>query len=160
VKYLSNRLSRHHIHHTGLALTATLLLATCGCAPKPSGPETCPVTGVVTLDGQPVEDADITFHASSPDAKFAGGYAVTDAEGSYAAAIFVDGGRATQEGLPPGEYAVAIVKLESVPGDANLTAPPRNVLPAKYDSQKTSGLSIAVSAEGPNRHDFSLQKSP
>ncbi|MEO2046842.1 MAG: carboxypeptidase-like regulatory domain-containing protein [Pirellulales bacterium] len=130
----------------------------CGCAPEVSGPETFSTVGVVTLDGSPVGNADITFHPSSGESEIGGGYAITDEDGSYRATIFVDGGKSTKPGLPAGDYDVDVVKLEQVAGDASLSKPPRNILPARYGFTKSSELKVTVSAEGENQFDFHLSQ--
>jgi len=132
--------------------------ATCGCAPKPAGPETFPVSGIVTLDGTPVAGADLTFYPVSKDVATGGGHARTGDDGSYEASIYVDGGKSTKPGLPAGEYSVVISKLEQVAGPASLSKPPRNVLPAKYDAANSSGLKATVKSEDENPNDFRLVK--
>lgn len=135
-----------------------LIGATCSCAPKVTGPETYPATGIVTLDGTPVEGADITFIPSSSKSVIGGGSAVTNDDGYYEATIFVDGGKSTKLGLPAGEYYVEVVKLEHVDGDASLSKPPRNVLPARYGSVKSSELKVTVKSAAENQNDFHLKR--
>ena len=68
------------------------------------------VTGVVTVDGSPVEGATVTFY--NQDSNGPGGSGVTDAAGAYVltSSISTEGGR----GVPPGNYKVTIVKREKV----------------------------------------------
>jgi len=114
------------------------------------------LTGTVTLDGTPVAGADVTFLPSSRDSAIVGGNAFTNDDGSYEATIFVDGGKTTKRGLPAGEYHVEVMKLEQATGNASLSKPPRNVLPSRYGSVQSSGLTVTVSYEGENQHDFHL----
>ena len=137
--------------------TVCWLGAACGCGPNAGGPKTFPLAGIVTLDGTPVADADITFLSSSGESAIAGGNAFTHDDGSYVATIFVDGGKNTVQGLPAGEYNVELVKLEHASGNASLSKPPRNVLPARYGSIQSSGLTVTVNSEGKNQHDFHLR---
>jgi hypothetical protein len=133
-------------------------VAACGCAPTTTGPDTFPTTGIVTLDGTPVAGADLSFYPSSGSSRIGGGYAVTNDDGSYEAAIFVEGGKSTKLGLPAGEYNVEVVKLEHVDGDASLSKPPHNILPVQYGSVKTSALKATVQPKSTNRNDYHLQK--
>ncbi len=63
---------------------------------------------VVTLDGQPIEGAAVTFYSDSGD----GGSGITDATG----ACSVTSGNATKAdaGVKPGSYKVTVVKRETV----------------------------------------------
>ena len=61
-----------------LSVWAVLLLVLCGCGS--SGPEIVPVRGRVTLDGRPLENADVVFQAGGANRPSSGR---TDADGSY-----------------------------------------------------------------------------
>ena len=131
---------------------------TCGCAPEPAGPETFPASGIVTLEGAPVADAELTFYPVSKDNGTGGGHARTGEDGAYEVSIYVDGGRATKPGLPAGKYSVVISKLETAAGPPSLYKPPRNVLPAKYGAANSSKLKATVESKDENRNDFRLVK--
>ncbi|GIW99923.1 MAG: hypothetical protein KatS3mg111_3256 [Pirellulaceae bacterium] len=73
---------------------------------------TVPVSGVVTLDGKPLEGATVTFVPQSPGARTAS--ALTGSDGRFVLTT-VKGG----DGAVPGTYAVTIKKV--VPGQQ--TAP-------------------------------------
>ncbi len=149
-------------------LAGCMSVAIAGCGD--SKPATFPVTGVVTLDGKPVADAQITFVGEPPENSAA---TVTDAEGKYALATFSAG-----DGARPGHYKIMVTKYakgEEVspygapPEDAapveqtpeaisaaysqGYTGPPKagwkapkqsNDLPMKYASVATSGLQYTV----------------
>lgn len=142
---------------------AVLVLAGCG----ESGPPTATVTGTVLLDGDPVEGATVTFMGPGASRVAAG---VTDAQGKFS--LMMDG----KEGAAIGDNQVAVSKIEkgsapTVPttgedGPPDLTKGPppitdefigKNLLPQKYQSPATSGLSFPVK-EGTNDFKIELTK--
>lgn len=141
------------------------LLAT-GCAPpEVERPDTTGVTGTVTLNGEPVEAATVTFVADGEGQDAIGR---TDANGKYTLTTF--GG---SDGAIAGEYKVKIAKYTDMAADTtsgeagedgeggyiepneNDTGEQENVLPAKYADEKTSELTASVSA-GATSFDFDL----
>jgi hypothetical protein len=86
-----------------LALIAVLV----GCGAKP-----VPVTGVVRLDGAPVEGATVTFITADGNLSAAG---QTDADGNFSLST---GG---QPGAFPGDYQVVVVKTPKVEGGENMS---------------------------------------
>lgn len=135
-----------------------LILIPCavGCGAKPEGPETYPVTGVVTLKGAPVDGAVLQFTPSSPDAGIAGAQVMTKPDGTFEAKINLDMGKTTKTGLPPGDYKVAITKFQVAPGQSAPNIPPKNILPPEYATIESTPLTATVKAEGENRLEFSL----
>lgn len=129
-----------------------------GCNATSDAPATFPVTGVVTLDGQPVAGADVSFLPAAGDAEAAPAQAVTDDAGRFEVATLFDQGRTSQPGMRPGSYAVQITKIERPPPAAGLSQAPKNVLPRKYASTATSGLNATVTADGENEFAFALTK--
>jgi hypothetical protein len=124
-----------------IVLSALLLLLTSGCGS--SGPEFVPVTGVVTLDGQPVAEAGVLF---TPVEGGRPGRAGTDSQGQFVISTFKTG-----DGLLVGKYAVTVAKVETaaVPLVDGLPTPSARagqkwLLPKKYAATKTSGLSVEV----------------
>ena len=91
-----------------LIVLLTALLLT-GCGPK--GLQTYYVEGIVTLDGEPVEGAQVLFlpMEQTPDSKTASG--LTDASGKYT--LTADGGL-PGKGAVDGEYRVTVKKVEIV----------------------------------------------
>lgn len=141
------------------ALVAGLLLGA-GCGGNDDGrPRRYPLTGVVTLGGEPVEGATVMFVAVDGKGGAAGR---TDAQGRYAATTFNPG-----DGAVPGEYLVTVSKYEmpsefpdeaeDSPGqDQEHLPPPTNLVPAKYADVQTSGLTVSV-VEGKNSFDIALE---
>jgi hypothetical protein len=138
-------------------LSALAIVA--GCDSSTKGPQTYPVTGQVTLDGQPVAAADVAFlpSPSTPDAVPA--QAVTDENGRFEVVSLFDQGRTSQAGMTAGTYGVQVTQLKPPPSNAGLSQAPRNMLPQKYASPATSGLSATVVPDGENQFIFELGNS-
>lgn len=122
------------------------VIAGCG---GDSGPEGVPVSGVVTLNGEPLEGADINFlHEKHPVGM------ITGKEGKYRIPIPV----------VPGEYKVTISKLKglenipeglaigTVPGDKNHP----ETLPPHYSNPQLTKLKFTVPEQGTEFANFDL----
>ena len=106
--------------------------------------QTVAVGGVITLDGEPVAGATLTFAPRGSGGKAA--TARTDGNGSYSLTTF-----ASADGAAPGTYAVVIaLKKIGLDGRAEW------IVPRKYSSQETSGLMVEVARQGPNEFHFDL----
>jgi hypothetical protein len=116
-----------------------LLTVTSGCGGVDQ-PKLNPVRGKVTLDGQPLANAIVSF---IPDKGPPSG-AITNSEGKYEMR-FKSGG----QGAVTGVHAVTI----STDMDGN-GSPGAEKVPQQYN--KTSMLSAEVK-NGPNEHNFELQ---
>jgi hypothetical protein len=139
--------------------TAVLLSLTAGCGPSlPEGAKpTKPVTVTVTYKGAPLEGATITFiNAEAP------AYGRTDASGVAKMKTYVEG-----DGAIFGSHKVTINKSETTGGDqAPLESPEynpdapsariTNLIPVKYSSPATSGLTFEVSDSSPAEVKFDL----
>jgi hypothetical protein len=123
-------------------LPCMLLVAFAGCGGKPAT-----VSGVVTLDGKPLERGSVGFTPISGGMRAAG---VIDGEGRYTLSTNRD------MGLEIGEYAVTVVSRE--PGPENAQGPPMPgpyITPQHYAVESTSGLKFNV-AGGSNTIDIAL----
>jgi len=90
--------------HLMLPLAAAfLLLPIIGCGDSNKGPRTVPASGVLTLDGEPVEGATVVFLQQDQGQHYARGY--TDAEGKFSLDAFE-----YKTGAVPGDYMVSIQK--------------------------------------------------
>ncbi len=127
-----------------------------GCGAKSDGPETYPVTGVVTLKGAPVDGAVLQFTPTSPDAGIAGAQVMTNPDGAFEVKINLEMGKTTKTGLPPGDYKVAVTKLQMAPGQTAPNIPPKNVLPPEYATIESTPLTATVKPEAENRFEFPL----
>jgi hypothetical protein len=128
-----------------LAVLAVGFFAGCG----PSYPETVPVNGVVTLDGQPVEGAAVLLMSQVPGSGNAA-RAVTKADGTFTLTTFKD-----DDGARPGSYKAIVKKTDlKNQGAANealvessLGAKPVQaveLLPEKYGTLQTTPFDVEV----------------
>ena len=144
-----------------------------GCADKGADVGTTAVTGTVTLDGQPVEGASVSFSPKSADGRAAAGK--TDASGHFALTTIAAG-----DGAMPGSYGVTVTKTSggkpamTGPPDASATPEERaaymasvqemqkapreitDLLPVKYKTVADSGLTAEVKKGGKNEFTFEL----
>lgn len=123
-----------------------ILLALCfiasfaGCAPKVT---TLPISGKVTLDGQPLETGDLIFIHSDPQFGQEPGKITA---GSYTANVH------------PGTNKVEIRATRAVPGKFGpMGTEPllEDIIPAKYNSATT--LSVDVTKDKKDGYDFALE---
>lgn len=111
---------------------------------KPSrGVDTVPVSGEVFFEGQKAFGAFVTLHpiegTSLPNDVRPGGYVQPDGQVKFSTFE-------SQDGVPPGEYLVA-VRWNKLVKNGDEAAPGPNVLPERYLLPTTSGLKIKVAAE-------------
>jgi hypothetical protein len=147
------RFIQQHLRCYRKSLAAVVVLIFGGCTGA-EGPDTVAVTGTVTVNGSPLEGASVTFHPIEGSENVLASQAVTDAAGRFRLATHVGGGR-FKDGIVPGKYSVVVTKLDTAAISSTL-APPKNLLPEKYDSPTTSGLSAEVSADKENDFKFSI----
>lgn len=147
--------------------TALYLLLSClfltGCSDGKIATEK--VTGIITLDGQPLEGATVNF---SPKTAGQGSpsYGVTDAKGEYKLQTLLGNPDA---GTTPGEYVVTVIKLEksNTPppaldgpsGPPPKVTKPKSLIPELYGAGKTTPFSATVKS-GANECNFELQSKP
>jgi hypothetical protein len=128
----------------GLALVgAALALSACA----PDGPDLGTVSGLVTLDGEPLPEATVIFQ---PTGEGSPSQAVTDAEGGYE--LIYGSGRM---GALPGEHLIMVTTYQRISeADGGGTIPEK--VPAKYN--ESSELRKTVE-EGSNDIDLPLTSS-
>jgi hypothetical protein len=124
-----------------LLLTSIALVFMSGCS---NGPEKGYVTGKVTFKGSTLSSGTITFVPEEGGIPMA--YAEIQPDGSYVAATQQFG-----KGVPVGTQRIMIIAVK----DRGNEAPVEVILPAKYSSDKQSGL-IAQINKGKNVIDFNL----
>ena len=163
-----------------LLLTACILGLASGCSRGRQYPPTHSVSGVVTVEGQPVADAIVSF---LPDDGQNPANGSTDASGRYELTSFTRG-----DGAMEGSFRVTIVKYEKEGEDkpavsvekpaveeaesgetgnegyvpagmvvSQYDTGPKNLLPKQYADQQKTPLAAAVRA-GDNSIDFDLSK--
>ena len=119
-------------------LLVPILIAGCG----PGGPTIAPVSGVVTLDGKPVEGAAVGFVAVG-DGPVANG--TTDAEGRYTLTCL------NQSGAVVGDYKVVVSKMidHAIRPDSTIAPGGSKIqwfTPPKYAKIGTTDLKATVKA--------------
>jgi hypothetical protein len=136
-------------HVANLWLLACLFSAVPGCGPNTSHlPKTVPASGVVTLDGKPVDGAQVVIVPAGQGTT--GATAVTDANGQFSLRAYPE-----KDGAIPGEYKVQVSKTIQV----MLTGPKGSLdggdpvrfdyaVPGKYTDAKKSGLSVNIPDTG------------
>jgi hypothetical protein len=159
------REARHYPPRPGrpfrLAGLAMVLLTAAGCASKYTP---VPVSGVVTLDGQPVSKATVYFYAVGDEKEGRPAQGATDENGEFRLSTL-----GKEDGALPGEYKVVVHKY--VPTQPNLKIPDfpntpegkserddfiyrnfeakgiqpfKNALPDKYGDSNTTPLTCKV----------------
>jgi len=122
------------------------MLAVVGCGTK--GPTPVPVSGTVTLDGQPMAKAAVMF---VPQSSGLPAHGLTDEEGRFAIGTLKKG-----DGALEGKYQVTVI-LNEVQGfiadaknkDVSGGIAPGGlktkwIVPQRYSDTKTSGLAVEV----------------
>jgi len=120
-----------------------------GCGSRGSRlPKTVPASGVVTLDGKPVDGAQVVLVPAAEGTT--GAFGTTNASGRFSLRAYDE-----KDGAIPGDYKVQVSKTVEV----KLTAPKGSVdggdpvrfehgVPAKYTGVKTSGLTVTIPDAG------------
>jgi len=155
------------------AVLGAAALVTCtGCYFKPSRPPTYRVTGTVTMKGKPLADARVVFVPVDGATGRESAAGIADANGKYSLTTYVAG-----DGAQPGEYGVKVGLYEikkptkeeqqahmrtleeeqkmAFPDSDKPIPPAKNLLPKKYESEQTSGISHTVSKR-PTVKDINL----
>jgi hypothetical protein len=136
------------MHHTAtrLVLAGLFLVATCGCGG--SQVKTVPVSGAVTLDGQPLAGATITFQPVDGQTIAPGSHGKTDAKGQYQLQVTVT----RQAGAVPGKHRVRISSARTTTSD-DAVLPVEDRVPARYrDGSET----FEVPTQGTDKADFRM----
>jgi hypothetical protein len=137
-------------------LLTIFLLSAPGCGPDTSHlPKTVPASGIVTLDGKPVEGAQVVLVPAGDGAH--GAFGTTDASGSFSLRAFEQ-----KDGAVPGEYKVQVsktveVKLKGPPVDGGDPVRFDYGVPAKYTGAQTSGLTVTIPDAGIKDIKFELR---
>jgi hypothetical protein len=119
-------------------------------------PKTVPASGVVTLDGKPLDGAQVILVPDGPAAT--GAFGTTDSSGRFSLRAYDE-----KEGAIPGSYKVQVsktieVKLEGPAGSLDGGDPVRfdYAVPAKYTGAQTSGLTATIPDAGTTDLRFEL----
>ncbi len=137
---------------TRLYLASLLLVALpafMGCAGgSAEGPRTVKASGVVTLDGVPVEKAQVVF---IDDANQYPAFSPTDAQGKFSLRLSED-----KMGAVPGPYKVQVTKTLLETGNGAEVSIIHG-LPEKYSKFPTSGLTFTIPDSGTSDIKLELQ---
>jgi hypothetical protein len=129
-------------------MPACLLIASGGCGPR--GPAVYPVSGTLTISGQPAANVQVVFMPVDPSHQVAIGR--SDANGLYA----LTWGSTNRNGAEQGRYKVVLNQLEtetdsettdkySAVGNRRPPKPPVAQFPAEYSAADTSPKEVEVS---------------
>jgi hypothetical protein len=133
-----------------LLWTASVLLP--GCGPTENLPECAPVTGKVTIGGQPLASAMVTFH---PEGEGNKGQASTEVDGTYVLNTYD-----VKDGAVVGKHTVTVERylppMPTQPGGKIPTA--RSTVPKKYNTPETSPLKVEVKKGEKNVIDLPLDE--
>lgn len=128
------------------AWVGVLFVFVIGCGGD--GPATYPVTGKITIKGQPAKDIRLTFSPVDPKGEAATG--VVAADGTYTLSTGIQG----KPGAMPGKYKVVIVAdLSKVDMSAAYSGakgppkPPESPAPKEYENAQTSPKEVEVQAQ-------------
>ncbi len=134
-----------HGRRTALFCLLALLAAPwTGCGGGGDHPPLGQVSGLVTLNGQPLADADVTFQPEGPGRASIG---TTDSEGRYELIYLND-----VHGALIGPSRVMITTARSGADDGSSPAVPEK-LPPRYHEQSTERVEVVA---GKNTFDFDL----
>ena len=116
------------------------VVALAGCAGE-GGPATVNASGVVTLDGKPVEKAQVVFISDGGTNPTS---AMTDAQGNFSLSY-----NGEKKGAIPGNYKAQVSKtIMETKGEGGTEIKLTQGLPAKYANIVTSGLTFEVPQKG------------
>jgi hypothetical protein len=161
----------------GAEFAICAVLAIAGCGDSSGLARRYAVSGTVTYNGKPVEKGTISFAPADANGRAAGG---TITDGQYSLTTQDPG-----DGALPGKYRVAVLSKETDPSAVDLkikkpregpqteaekkamaiyfpqkvaaraAAKAKSLIPAKYSSPQSSGLTFEVKEQS-NRADFPL----
>lgn len=116
-----------------------------------------PVTGTVTLDGEPAEGVSVTFFPADGTSGN-GGYGTTGSDGTFTLS-----NQMSSPGVPEGNYVVLFNKMRTsdgqpIPEDAMAAdVGATNVLPPVYNNPENTPFRVIVSSSGANMETYELK---
>lgn len=162
---------RHFYSKSHLAFATIVLALLVGCGG--SGLGTVPVSGKITVDGQPMEGVMVVYNPGDGGRAASGR---TDAQGMYKLTTEIK-----DDGALPGSYKIAVSKHENAADDVPTNVDPNdpasldavyskvdarkkqvstNYVADMYENHMGSGLSAEVKASGENKFDFDVKGNP
>ncbi|QDU37070.1 hypothetical protein Mal4_13730 [Maioricimonas rarisocia] len=140
-----------------------LVLLTVGCGSSEKGPELVPYSGIVSLDGQPLPDAVITFHPQ--EAGKNGAFGQTNESGEFT----LTSGK--KPGIIPGSYKVTISRIVAKDGASvspeegmdieqlMMSGQASESIPEKYSSPQQTQLTADITESPDTPPSFELTSS-
>jgi hypothetical protein len=113
---------------------------------------TYPVTARVFLEGKPIPGAYVVFHGPNKEPRPVWADGLVEADGTVRLSTYT-----ANDGAPAGEYTITVERRK--PRFDPNGKPGPNDLPARYASEKTSGLTVTVKP-GVNNLDLELKNGP
>lgn len=129
---MTSKLQR--VRQAWLAFVWAAALTSCGCGAQ--GPQLAPVKGRVLLDGQPLKTGQVLTQPTAGR----GANGAIQADGSFQ----LSSGRVP--GALVGTHAVAVVAYDGPASSSPEASPGKLLLPRRYTSADTSGLTIEVTS--------------
>lgn len=136
------------------ALWSLVFVVVLGCGGN-TGPQLFEVTGTVTVEGQPLEKAGISFRPDETKGNKSGALpaGVTDSAGKYVLQT------ASKTGAPAGHYKVAVVPYSAPPSGGEVPKSASLPFNKKYSLTEKSDLTFEVKAgSAPLVYDIKLTK--
>lgn len=141
---------------------SVLVFAGCG----DGRPTLVPASGSVTLNGEPLEGAQVGLQPIGIEGYSRPSRATTDASGRFTVGTFDKG-----DGIPEGSYRVTVIKKELVsklpedfnsenPADAGIPIKYKWITPIVYSEPEESGLSVEVTSSGMVPETIALEGEP
>lgn len=150
--------SRVGMRRWTVGVLSLALLTLCGCVG-----DSAFVTGQVTLDGQPLADAEVVFHPADTTADVSPYGGRSGPDGKFTLQVGAD-----RKGPPPGSYKVIVTRYVLKDGSTpsvedldqfRLMGKVKNMVPAIYDNLERTPLTVEVKA-GTNDIPVMLKKKP
>lgn len=134
-------------HHGSASAVLIVALALIGCGKSGHELDTAPVTGIVKIDGTPATSGFINVVPSK--GRMARG--TIESDGSFTLSTYSDG-----DGAQIGTHAVTVTEI---PPDqrAALGVSGKAGIPSKYGAAASSGLSMSITPDGPNKIVLELE---
>jgi hypothetical protein len=120
-----------------LAALAGLWMAGCGGS---EGPSTIPVSGKVTLNGEPLTSGEVAFVPKEGDGTRRPGIGRIEEDGTFVLMSH------SKEGVEPGDYKVVVYPVASDDGGEKKDAATISPIPEKYRKTETTDLEATVDA--------------
>jgi hypothetical protein len=133
-----------------------VVVAVVGCSKDNDGRmQVYPVSGKVTVKGQPVEGARVVFYGATADLTGPGTIVpvgVTDANGAFQLRSYEP-----EDGSPAGEFKVTVIWPERIPPNVDQEMyKPKDRLRGRYSDPQKSGLTATVPEGGGELPPFEL----